>query len=77
MTHPYDQIDYKLILALRYPGRHASDAALLAHYTRGHTRRQHVMDALEEADRMAKAAEALRAEIASYELEAAQASEVA
>ena len=69
MTHPYDQIDHKLILALR-AGHEAEISATLAHYTRGGCREYHLGKALEAADKVTTAAEALRAEIASFELEA-------
>ena len=68
-THPYDQIDHRLILALR-AGHEAEISATLAHYTLGGSREYHLGKALEAADKVTAAAEALRAEIASLELEA-------
>lgn len=77
MKYLYDNIDHKLILALR-AGHDAEIAATLAHYTRGEDRKYHIGKALEAADNVTAAAEALRAEIASFELGADMAeSEVA
>lgn len=66
MTHPYDNIDHKLILALRN-GHEAEVSATLAHFMRGHDRKYHLDHALEAADKVTAAAAALRAEIKRVE----------
>ena len=66
MTHPYDNIDHKLILALR-GGTHLSEQALVAHYTKGVNRKMAMDDALARADEITAAAAALRAEIERVE----------
>lgn len=65
-TRSYDNISYKLILALRI-ATDVSESALLAHYIKGRGRISHIYDALNKADRVTAAAEALRAEIARIE----------
>jgi len=67
MTHPVDHIDHQTILALKWPGRDAADAVLLAHYARGGARLMHIRDALREADKMIAAAARLRAEVERIE----------
>lgn len=62
MTHPFDDLDYGTILALR-EGNRAHEHALVAHYTKGRERAVHLEHALRHADEVTAAAARLRAEM--------------